>query len=251
MLVLDFGLERAGLVSRPAVGHDEGVLPILVLEEKGNALLLHQAQHEIVGCLAILHAVIPLLVAALQPGLELTEPEIPKDLLHDVGHGLVLKDPAVGGPAEEPQPRYHLRLVAREAAFLRQLREPVHEPVEPAPRLVVRLAQRKGYVPAYDLVEINVAVLRQQVQLKMKRLRDRLRAGETEQQELVLPERCVDAQKPIFLRKKARHLSRSELRRSHIETSPWYPRPPRPASASAPPPYASGYHQRSLAAACR
>ena len=89
------------------VGDDQGVLAAVVAEEVVQPELFHQAADEIERRLAILNAVLKngIAGAGLTAVLEIGEPGIAKDLCDDLERRLLLEDPAVGVPAQQPDPR--------------------------------------------------------------------------------------------------------------------------------------------------
>ena len=69
------------------------MLVSLVLEIIINALLLHQAAHEGESGFPVLHTVIPFAIGAAQPVNDVAEPMILKDLVENLGDGVILKNP--------------------------------------------------------------------------------------------------------------------------------------------------------------
>ena len=116
------------------IGQHQRVLVGRVDEEVGDALVLQQAVDEVEVALAVLHAVGPGRVAAGQPILDvhLLAGMLVEDRPHDLGHGLLLEDPAVGGAAQEPEPWPQRGPVARLVALVADEREPADQPVEAA-----------------------------------------------------------------------------------------------------------------------
>src|SRR4030095_10026909 len=64
--------------------------------------------------LAVLHTVRTRLIASSELQLVIAISQVAKDLSDDVGHGLVLKNPTIGGTRQVPEPRDEHRLVAIE-----------------------------------------------------------------------------------------------------------------------------------------
>ena len=78
------------------------MLIFFVLEVVVNPLLFHEPADEVEIRLAVLHAVSPGPVGSIEGFFEIREAVIAEDLLDDVGDFLLLKDPAIGGPRQEP-----------------------------------------------------------------------------------------------------------------------------------------------------
>ena len=105
----------ARLVSRGVVGEDERVLAVLVLEEVEDAFVFEEARDEGEGGFVVLHAVVARRVCAGRGIFVVGEAQLVEEARHDVGHGLVLVDAAVGGLRQDPEPRTKLRVVCGEA----------------------------------------------------------------------------------------------------------------------------------------
>src|SRR5215471_19023505 len=75
-----------------------------VFGEEVNPFLFHETADEIEIRLAILHDELPARVRPREGEFEIGEAVAPEDLFEDVGHRLVLKDAAIGGAAEKPEP---------------------------------------------------------------------------------------------------------------------------------------------------
>ena len=91
------------------------MLAVGVLEIVEDPLVLEEPGDEAEGGLLILHAVLARVVGAGQAALEIGEPQVPEELLGDVGNGFVLKDFAVGLLGEHPEPGDELGVVDGEA----------------------------------------------------------------------------------------------------------------------------------------
>src|SRR5438270_13288322 len=89
---------------RGRIHQHHGVATLVVAEVVVNALLLHEAAHEVEVGLAVLHAVVPLSIARRHLELEVRRRVVREHLLDDVGYRHLLEDPAVGSAAQEPQP---------------------------------------------------------------------------------------------------------------------------------------------------
>ncbi|MGY4487146.1 hypothetical protein ACVWWR_006337 [Bradyrhizobium sp. LM3.2] len=92
---------------RLGVRQHQRMFAALVLEEVVDAVLFHQPAHEIHVSLAVLNAIFELRTGPLfgQFGFIIGEAAFVEDLLDDVGRFLVLKDPTIGGPRQQPKPR--------------------------------------------------------------------------------------------------------------------------------------------------
>ena len=113
------------------------MLAVLVPEEVEDALVLHQPGDEVEGGLAVLDAVLPLGVRALELELEVGEAEVLEDGRDDVRGALVLEDPAVGGAGEQPGPGDDLGPVGPQLAAVHGAGdEPADDPAEVAGILV-------------------------------------------------------------------------------------------------------------------
>src|SRR5262249_40029241 len=88
------------------VGEDEGVLPVLRLEEEEDALLLEEAADEVEIGLVVLDHVLPGRVAAREGGANLRA-ALFQDLLDDLRNLQRLEDPALSHLAQRPQLRHH------------------------------------------------------------------------------------------------------------------------------------------------
>src|SRR5207244_1491817 len=117
--------------------------------------------------LAVLDAVFPGAVAALQLVLEVAEPGVAENLLDDVGDALFLEDPAVGAAGEEPEPGDDGGLVGGHPAVAVALGEGGDKAVEVAGPVPAHL-EPDGHVLAEDLAEIDVVVVAPQLQLVLE-----------------------------------------------------------------------------------
>ena len=150
------------------VPENQGVLPVHMLEEVVDALQLEQTIDEVEIGLPILHAIGPLPVAAGETILEVREAQLAEDLLDDVGDFLVLKDSAVRGPREEPEPRDQGRAVKRIGSVEAKVGEAAHVPVE-EPLAAVGQQKRHGGRGAEQVVGAQVAALAEEVQVILER----------------------------------------------------------------------------------
>ncbi len=97
-----------------------------VFEEVADAFLLEQPRDEIEIGLPVLHAVLPGQVLRLvrQPVVDRLGRLVAEDQVDDLGHVLRLEDPAVRGPAQEPQPRMKRQVVDEVATLAAPQRKP-------------------------------------------------------------------------------------------------------------------------------
>ena len=206
LLVAD---DRRVLAGR--VGQHHRVVAVGVPEVVADALLLHQAADEVEVGLPVLHAVGPLAVRRGQLDLEVREPVIRKHRLDDVRNLHVLKDPAVGGAGQEPEPRADGRDVAVVAAVRPACREARHVAVEIS-RLVVGQAKGDVDVLAEDVVELDVLLAAQEIELVLERPAHLLARAHAMEQQYVLAERRDDF-----------HHSRHDIPLSRRKAAPGWP----------------------------
>lgn len=84
----------------------ERVLIVLVLEEIVDAFFFQQSIDEIEVAFAVLHAVLAQSIGFAQRLLDIAaETVLLENRLDDLGHGLILKDAAIGLACQKPQPR--------------------------------------------------------------------------------------------------------------------------------------------------
>src|SRR3546814_7095404 len=89
---------------------------LFVAEEVVDPFLFHQAADEIEAGFAILHAVFPLAIGAAEGVFEVGEPQVAKHLFDDLRDGQVLKNTAIGGAGQQPQPGPKGRMVTGDLA---------------------------------------------------------------------------------------------------------------------------------------
>src|ERR1035441_8155701 len=142
-----------------------------MLEVVTDAFFFHQAGDEIEIGFAVLHAVVAGDKIAVETKLEIGEAEILEYFLDDVGSFLVLEDAAIGGAGQEPEPGDHLRAVGGQTAVLPSLGEAAHEAVPVAPP-AGRVVDAQRDALAYDVLELDRVVFRQEVQVEMEELRE-------------------------------------------------------------------------------
>src|SRR3546814_8886939 len=93
------------------------------------------------------------------------EAVLAEDLQDDVASALLLKDPAVGRTAEEPEPGTQCRAVGRETVGDAAIVEPADQPVEMALAILGKL-QRNRHVLAEHRLQRNVAITADQVEFR-------------------------------------------------------------------------------------
>ncbi len=212
------------------IGDDQRVVPLGVPEVVIHALLFHQPADEIQVGLAVLHAVGPLAVAAGQLEDDVGGAVIREYLLEDVGHGLVLEDPAVRRPREEPQPGPDDRKVAVVAAHLAAGAETGDVAVEVADAVVPQ-QHLQGHDLPEDLFRGNVRLVAEQIDLVLARTAQLLaRVHAVEQQ--VLADRRGDLHDS---RHERLHAWRAPPGRRRAHPPPSAARPGRCPPATAPP----------------
>src|SRR5262249_39943667 len=129
------------------------------------------------------------------------ESEGAEDGLDDVRGRLVLEDPAVGRPGEEPRPGDHLGAVGPQPALAqRPGDEPADDPVE-VTRLLVDVVDGPGHALADDVLGGDRVVFGGQLELVVEQPRHRLGAGEAQQQQAVLAQRRGQRQRTLRLGK--------------------------------------------------
>ena len=129
-----------------------------------------------------------------------------ENLRDDIGHGHVLKNPAIAGASQRPEPGDERGVIrsedgGRRPAFERRrasLREGADDPVDIASRPVGKEDGDGRLLPHYR-IERNRAVLGVHPQIEMKELGDPLFAIEAMKQKLVHAESRVNSDEPVFL----------------------------------------------------
>src|SRR4029453_9488059 len=188
----------AGVGGAGAVGQYQRVLPVLVNEEVEDAFVFQQARDEVVVGLAVLHAVLARLVAAGELEPVVGQAVFREQLLHDVGHGLLLEDAAVGGAREEPRPRDDVGRVARVPAH----RPRLHEAADDAVQVTVAGGggDGDGDVLADDGVEVGVLVAADQLGPEVEEGGDPFGSGERRDEQRVGAEGRCDPEAAVRLR---------------------------------------------------
>src|SRR6267154_429615 len=133
-----FMLYGTVLVNLRFVGEYQLVAVLIVLKEIENAIFLHQASDKIVGSLAVLDDVFALGVTALSAVLKILEAVVLEDFFDDFGNSLILKNLAIGGTRQEPQPRNDFRTLTSEPIVTAQTGEPAHVSI-PGSLVVARI----------------------------------------------------------------------------------------------------------------
>src|SRR6185312_16776445 len=105
------------------------------------------------------------------------------DLLNDVAHLHVVKNPAIGIARQCPELGHDLQLVPRHVAVFPSTGKVAHNAVE-VPLRVVELGDVDRDILADDLREVDRRVFRQSRQVKLKQTRYGLAAGEAGKQQL-------------------------------------------------------------------
>jgi hypothetical protein len=187
-------LEGHRLVTREAgvgavvVGEHQGVAPAVlgevVPEVVVDPLLLHQPADEREVGLPVLDAVLPAPVLAVERLLEVGEAVLAKDRLKDLGHGQVLKDPAVRAPRQEPEPGPQDQAIASVAPGGRhpQVLEAADVAVEVPPAPPGQL-QAHGHRLAEDLGRAHVVALAQAVRRELEEPPELLAGGHPVEEE--------------------------------------------------------------------
>ena len=169
------------------IAQHERVFALLVLEVIEDPFLLHQAGDEVEIGLPILDAVLPRRMRSAQLEFEVVESQIPEYLLDHVRDRLVLKNAAIGGPGEEPEPRDDLSPVKTPSIGGPAKREPIDKAVEVA-RRTVRVTDIKTDALTDDSLRLEIVLFREHLQVEMKQSRHLLASSEGGQDENVLPQ---------------------------------------------------------------
>ena len=141
---------------------------LLVAEVVVDTFLFQEPAHEAVVGLVVLHAVLAHGVPPLERGvIEVCEAQLAEDLLDDVGDRLVLEDPAVHRPREEPQPRPQGGAIVRAVAVIAHVAELADVSVEEA-RTVVGQSHPHGELLAEHVLELELVVIAEQVDVVLE-----------------------------------------------------------------------------------
>jgi len=138
-----------------------------MLKEIEDAVLLHQARDKIESGLAILDNIFALGVAALGEVLKVLEAVILKHFLDDLGDGLLLKNLAIGGACEEPEPRDDFCLIVAKAVIPTGATETAYEAI-PMTLIIAGMLDLEGYLLADDIFEGNRVVFGEQLRCHVK-----------------------------------------------------------------------------------
>src|SRR3546814_18812840 len=100
------------------------------------ALLFHQPADELERGLAVLNAIVAFAVGLAEGRAEVREAVLAEDLQDDVASALLLKDPAVGRTAEEPETGTQCRSGGRETIGDAATVAPADQPAETAHSII-------------------------------------------------------------------------------------------------------------------
>src|SRR5262245_53910925 len=109
-----------------------------MLKEIKYALVFHKPRHESKRTFVILHTIFPRCVGGREGIAIGREAKISKDGFEYLWHGLVLKNPAVCGHREEPEPGIHLSIVRRQRPLTPRLHETSDHTVQIARRPITQ-----------------------------------------------------------------------------------------------------------------
>jgi len=168
---------RTGWIAGRVVVQHQRVFVRAVFEVVEDAFFFHQARHEIKSSFVVLHTVVTLVVCRFQIVAKITEPEIGKDSLDDVGHALVLKDTAIASLRQQPKPGMNVREVTREAKVCLFQNETPDDPVEAMLGVVAEI-ECYGHGFADDRLKVDGVIFRNHLECELKQARDSLFAAE-------------------------------------------------------------------------
>ena len=172
-------------VGADRIGQHERVLVFLVFEVVVDALLLHEPADEVEIRFTVLDAVSPFTVGAAERFLKIRETLVPEHLLDDIRDGHLLKDAAVGRAGQKPQPGMHGGGVDAEVAQGARQAEPTDKPVE-VPDFVLGQLEANGDILPQEVLELDIRILAEQFEIKLKQAAQRLRGGHAvKQQDIV------------------------------------------------------------------
>src|SRR5262245_25680931 len=175
----DLGWPRQVGVALRRIGHDHLVAVGAVLEEVIDPFFFHEAAREVEVRLAVLHAKVAGLEAALQlkNGVDSLQ-----HLLQDVGNGDVLKNAALRPLAQQPELGHDIHPVSSKNVVPLALRDAAANAVEMT-LLSVWKRQMNRHLLAQKLVKGNFgAVLSEQVELEVEQMGEGLGAGKPHQE---------------------------------------------------------------------
>ena len=184
------------------VRHDHLVAVGLVLEVIVDPLFLHQPRCKVEVGLAVLDAVGPGMKGPFQLVCHVGDVE---NRLEDLGHGLILENPAAGPAGEQPEMRRNLHLERRMVDAPHPLGQAGADPAE-VPLLASGNLEADRDLAAQQLLEDDLAlILGRQVELEAEKLRDALVPGKTDQEQHVRAQRRRHHHGSVGLRVSRRH----------------------------------------------
>jgi hypothetical protein len=149
------------------IGENQRVLPILVLEKVKDAFVLHEPRDEIKDAFLILHAVFPCGISGLEFIFIIGVSQVFENGLDDVRDRLILKNAAVPGHREEPEPGVEVGIIGGKPRMATRL--------DKAPNDTVKIAcsatgkdENDGSAVAHDTLEAEVAVLGEEIEGEVK-----------------------------------------------------------------------------------
>ena len=161
-----------------------------------DPLFFHQPAGEVEVGFAVLHAVIARLKRARQVEVQV---ETVEHHLEDVGHRLVLEDPALGTLRPQPETRHDFHAIADKLAVALALGDAAADSIEVALLATRHLQTRRHRLPE-QLVEGHVLVgLGKEVELIAEQTREPLMPVQADQEEHVLVQRRANGKRAILL----------------------------------------------------
>src|SRR5713101_276717 len=144
------------------VGKNQLVSVLIVLEEIEDAVLFHQARDKVEGGLAILDNVFALGIAALGAVLKILKAVVLKNFFHDFGNSLLLKNLAIGGTGEEPEPGDNFGVVITEAIVTAHASEAADKAI-PIPLVITGMVDLESHLLADNVLERDGMVFGEEV----------------------------------------------------------------------------------------
>src|SRR4029434_5856412 len=141
----------------------------------------------------------PRWVTTLELVLKICESKVGEYLLTNVLNRHVLEDPAVGRARQEPEPGNHFGGVDCETSVVSTMCEPAHVSVQESCALTVAEQDAEGHVLANYRCEVQIVVLREEVELEAEELRNCFVSIERAQEKLIVAQRRIDHPKPTIL----------------------------------------------------
>ncbi|MNH04210.1 hypothetical protein D3C79_634980 [compost metagenome] len=182
---------RHYLMGAIGIGQHQHVTVLFVAEVVVDTFLFHQPADKVEAGLTVLHAVFPLTVGAAETVFEVGKTQVAKHLLDDLRDGLVLEDAAIGGLAQQPQPRPQGHPVTGELAAVDALAAARHDAVK-IPRAAQVQLQAQAHGLAQQLVEVDGRVVRGQLQLVVEQPPQLFAAAHFRQDQRIRAQRAVD-----------------------------------------------------------